>query len=482
MRYLFVHQNFPGQFLHLIRRLQAEGGHDIVFISEPNPNQIPGVRRVVYRPPEYPLEPIHPHAREWDRAVRRAELVAGVARNLKSLGFEPDVIVGHHGWGELLDLKLVFPGVPILGYFEFYYSPTGLDVGFDPEFPADDALRARIPSMNQINHAAIALGEHGHSPTRWQLTRYPPWARGGIRLLEEGVALDDLAPDPAARRRNLRIGDFTVGPRDRLVTYVARNLEPYRGYHTMMRALPSLLKRKDVKVVMVGGNDVSYGARLGSGSWRDHFLKEMEGKYDASRVLLPGQVPYPVYRGLLKRSDAHVYLTYPFVVSWSLREAMGAGCAIVAADVESVREFITDDDTGVLTPALDPEKLAGNVLGLLEDRHRSDALRHAARAWAEQHLRMEDYLDRYEALIAEITGPAAERQEKKAATKQAVTPPAVTPPAVTPKAAKPAARKPVVNKAVAKKPVARKPVATKAVARKPVAKKPSPKRKAARRR
>ncbi len=469
MRYLFVHQNFPGQFLHLIRRLLAQGGHDIVFISEPNPNQIAGVRRVVYRPPEYPLDPIHPHAREWDRAVRRAELVAGVARNLKSLGFEPDIIVGHHGWGELLDLKLVFPGVPILGYFEFYYSPTGLDVGFDPEFPADDVLRARIPSMNQINHAAIALGEHGNSPTRWQLTRYPQWARGGIRLLEEGVRLDDLAPDPAARRRSLKIGDFTVGPRDKLVTYVARNLEPYRGYHTMMRALPSLLKRKDVKVVMVGGDDVSYGARLASGSWRNHFLREMEGKFDASRVLLPGQVPYDVYRSLLKRSDAHVYLTYPFVVSWSLREAMGAGCAIVAADVESVREFITDDDTGVLTPALDPEKLARNVLALLEDRHRSDALRHGARAWAEQHLRMEEYLDGYEALIAEITGIETKPVAPGAVVKKPV-------------AKKPLVKKPIAKKSVATKPVAKRHVAKKAVAKKrAVTRKPAPRRKAARR-
>ena len=424
MRYLFVHQNFPGQFLHLVRRLLEEGGHDIVFISEPSTSQIPGVRRVVYRMPEYAQEAVHPHARDWDRAVRRAEAVAGVARNLKSLGFEPDIIIGHHGWGELLDLKPVFPGVPILGYFEFYYSLTDADVGFDPEFPSDEATRARIPSMNQVNHAAIALGEHGQSPTVWQLTRYPRWARGGIRLLEEGVRVDDLAPDPAARRRRFAIGDFVVEPRDRLVTYVARNLEPYRGYHVVVRALPSLLKRKDVKVVLVGGDDVSYGPRLTNGSWRDHFLKEMEGKYDASRVLLPGQVPYEVYRDLLRRSDAHVYLTYPFVVSWSLREAMAAGCAIVAADVEPVGEFIADGETGVMTPPLDPGKLADNVLGLLEDRHRAEALRHAARAWAEKHLRMESYLDAYQALIADITG--TETAPREASPKPAARPKAAT--------------------------------------------------------
>ncbi len=404
MRYLFVHQNFPGQFLHLIRRLREEGGHELVFISEPNNTQLAGVRRVVYGMPDYVVDAVHPHARDWDRAVRRAEQVAIVARNLKALGFKPDIIIGHHGWGELLDLNQVFPGVPILGYFEFYYGTDGADVGFDPEFPADAVQRLRIPGMNHVNHAALALGQHGQTPTRYQLTRYPAWAQPGIHLLEEGVSLDDLAPDPALRRRRFAIGDFTVGPGDRLVTYVARNLEPYRGYHTMLRALPSLLKRKDIKVVLVGGDEVSYGPRLATGSWRDHYLREMQGQYDTSRVLLPGQVPYDVYRGLLKRSDVHVYLTYPFVVSWSLREALGAGCALVAADVEPVREFITHGETGLLTPALDPAKLADNVLTLLEDRPLAEALRHRARAWAEQHLRMEAYLDAYQALIGQITG------------------------------------------------------------------------------
>lgn len=428
MRYLFVHQNFPGQFLHLIHRLLDQGGHDIVFISEPNETQIPGVRRVVYRMPEYNTDAVHPHARDWDRAVRRAEQVALVARNLKALGFTPDVIVGHHGWGELLDLDRVFPGVPILGYFEFYYHPDGADIGFDPEFPADEATRARILGMNQINHAAISLGQHGHSPTRYQWSRYPEWARPGIRLLREGVHLDELAPDPGARRAKLTIGDFTVGPRDKLVTYVARNLEPYRGYHVMVRALPSLLKRTDIKVVLVGGNEVSYGPKLATGSWRDHYLKEVAGKYDESRVLLPGQVPYETYRSLLKRSDAHIYLTYPFVVSWSLREAMAAGCAIVAGDVEPVREFITGGKTGVLTPPLDTARLVDNVLALLEDRHRAGALRVAARAWAGKHLRMDTYLDAYQALIREITATPAPGARPRRATVKAPASPRRSPP------------------------------------------------------
>jgi glycosyltransferase involved in cell wall biosynthesis len=295
--------------------------------------------------------------------------------------------------------------VPILGYFEFYYRINGQDVGFDPEFPVDERLLSRISAMNTINLLALSLEQHGHTPTRWQLERYPDWARGNIKLLPEGAPLDICKPDPGARKKSLEIAGFRIEPKDRLVTYVARNLEPYRGFHTMMRALAPLLKaRRDVKVVMVGGDDVSYGPRLADTTWRAHYQQEQAGRYDTGRVLFPGQVPYPVYLQLLQRSDCHVYLSYPFVASWSLREAMAAGCAIVGADVEPVREFITDGRTGLLTSCLDPAALAGRVQTVLGDERLNARLRAGARRHAERHLDMKQHLRAFEARIAEITG------------------------------------------------------------------------------
>jgi glycosyltransferase involved in cell wall biosynthesis len=264
---------------------------------------------------------------------------------------------------------------------------------------------SRINAMNTVNLLALSLEQHGHTPTRWQLERYPAWARAQINLLREGAQLDICKPDPKAHAKTLEIGDFRITPKDKLVTYVARNLEPYRGFHTMMRALPLLLKaRRDVKVVMVGGDDVSYGARLANTTWRAHFQQELAGKYDASRVLFPGQVPYAQYLRLLQRSDCHVYLSYPFVASWSLREAMAAGCAIVGADVEPVREFITDGRTGLVTSCLDPAALAGRVQTMLEDARLSTRLRAAARRHAERHLDMKQHLHAFETRIKEITG------------------------------------------------------------------------------
>ncbi len=405
MRFLFVHQNYPGQYLHIVRHLAKQGGHEIVFVSEPNKNAIPGVRRVYYNAPPLSRQNLAQGVREYDRAARRAEAVATMGHQLRQLGFTPDIIIGHHGWGELLNLPDVWPEAPLLGYFEFYYQHDGQDVGFDPEFPLAPNQLPRIRAMNVVNLLALALDQHGQTPTQWQLHRYPGWARSRIRVLPEGAHLDICKPDPQSRARPLTVGDFLIAPEHRLVTYVARNLEPYRGFHTMMRALPKLLAtRPDLRVVIVGGDDVSYGARLPNSTWRAHMQRELAGTYDASRVLMPGQVPYETYLSLLRRSDAHVYLSYPFVASWSLREALACGCVVVGADVEPVREFIQDGRNGVLTDCLDPTRLADTVLDLLENPTRADRLRRGARRWAERHLDMNRHIAAFEARIAELTG------------------------------------------------------------------------------
>lgn len=419
MKYLFVHQNFPGQYLHIVRHLVEDPANEVVFIAEPNQNAIPGTRRVYYQAPRTETKEAHPNARDYDMAARRAEAVASTATNLKRLGFRPDVIIGHHGWGELLNMPDVWSDVPILGYFEFYYRTDGQDVGFDAEFPTEATRFARIRAMNVVNLLALSLEQHGQTPTQWQLTRYPVWTHGQIKVLPEGAPLDRCAPDPSVRAEDLVIRDFRITPDEKLVTYVARNLEPYRGFHSMMRALPRLLaERSDVKVVIIGGDDVSYGARLANSTWREHFQKELSGKYDSARVMLPGQVPYETYLKLLKRSDCHVYLTYPFVASWSLREAMACGCAIVGSDVEPVAEFIEHERTGLLVNTLKPVEIADAILRVLEDQKLSARIRQRASKWAEQHLDMADYIAAFHARIGEITGingrPASGKPKSRA--------------------------------------------------------------------
>jgi glycosyltransferase involved in cell wall biosynthesis len=401
MRYLFVHQNFPAQFLHLLRHLAKQKQHELLFVTENKINHLAGVRKVVHGVPRIPTTDVHIDAREFELAMIRAAVVADTGRTLRGLGFVPDIIIGHHGWGELLNLQDVWPGAPMLGYHEYYYNAEGFDVGFDPEFPQPRDSFSRVRSKNAVNLLALTNPGRGFTPTLFQHSTYPDWARPNITVLPEGVNLDVCKPNPAIRQRMVTLGGYKVAPTDKLVTFVVRDLEPYRGFHIMMRALPRLLAaRPDVRVILVGGDAVSYGARVDKGTWRERMSDEIAGRADMKRVHFAGRVAYETYVKILQRSDAHVYLTYPFVASWSLREAMATGCALVVSDTAPVREFVRHRKTGLLVPFLQPDAVADAVLTLLEDTALATRLRHAARAWAEKNLDMGVYLAKFERLIA----------------------------------------------------------------------------------
>jgi glycosyltransferase involved in cell wall biosynthesis len=401
---LFVHQHFPGQYIHLVQHL-IRHGHRIVFIAEPSSFKIPQIQKVHYAAPS-PKVLHDPKLGEIDLAFQRANAVHAAALRLQNLGFVPDIIIGHHGWGELLRLPELFPETPMLGYLEFYYQFDKADAGFDPEFGRPSALT--IHAKNTINNIALALGKTSQTPTEWQRSTYPTWAQRQIQLVREGVDLGRCRPNPGAKMRTLKIGDLVIEPEDKLVTYVARNLEPYRGFHTVMRALPSVLaERPDVKVVLVGGDKVSYGFMPTEyACWRLAMLAEV--RVDPDRVSFPGTILYDDYLALLQRSDAHIYLTYPFVASWSLREALAIGCAIIGSDTVPVSEFITHGVNGLLTPCLDPCDLADAVLKVLEDADLSTKIRNQAHRFACDYLNIETTMKRYDEVIEEAIGKKVE--------------------------------------------------------------------------
>ncbi|MDE8345868.1 MAG: glycosyltransferase [Acidocella sp.] len=410
MNFLFVHQNFPGQYLHIVKSLVADnerrdGTHQIVFMTEPNNNNLVGVRKVTYAKPPISSPALHMDAREFDSATRRGEAAYRGALQIKALGFMPDVIIGHHGWGEILNLPDVFPGVPIIGYFEFFYKIEGSDVNYDPEFPMGTDRLASVRGKNAINLLSLSLEQFGQTPTKWQHSTYPKWAESHIRIIEEGVDLDRCKPNKNIKRSIVSVGDMSLSPDKKLITYVARNLEPYRGFHTFMRALPSILNsRPDVVVSIVGGDEISYGTAPSAGCWRDVLLKEVGHRLDRSRVHFFGKVSYDHHITLLQRSDAHVYLSYPFVASWSLREALAVGCLIIGGDTPTVTEFIKHGQNGIVVPTLDHNAISSAVLEILDDDKRAKKLRAGARSFAEKNLDIKEYLSKFRAYIEEVTG------------------------------------------------------------------------------
>lgn len=377
---LFVHQNCPGQFKHLAIRLSRESAHRVVFLSQPNQNRIPGIERIDYQPARQPAAQSHSYLRDTEAAVLNGQAVVRKCLELKAQGFVPDVMVGHNGWGETLYLKDVWPDRPLLSYFEFFYRTTDSDIDFDAEYPlsADDRLRAR--TRNAVNLLGLAGCDGGIAPTEWQRSRYPAEWQDKITVLHEGVDTGIVTPDPAAA---ITLGreQVTLSRADEVVTFSVRNLEPYRGFHVFMRTVPEIQRRRpNARIVVVGGDDVSYGRRAPGGTtWRKLLLQELEGRIDMRRIHFLGRIPYADYLRVLRVSQAHVYLTYPFVLSWSMLEAMSAGCLVIGSRTPPVEEVIEDGVNGLLVDFFDRDGIADRIDAVLDHADRMKDLRAAAR-------------------------------------------------------------------------------------------------------
>jgi glycosyltransferase involved in cell wall biosynthesis len=388
VKVLFVHQNFPGQFRHLAPALAARG-HEVSALAMRSglPPAWRGVRLTGYRAARGSTEGIHPWVGDFESKVIRGEAAFRAALAMRAQGYEPDVVVAHPGWGESLFLKEVWPRARLGIYCEFHYRAEGADVGFDPEFPArdpGDACRVRIKNVNNLLHFETA--DAGLSPTRWQADSFPAAFRPRISVVHDGIDTETVAPDPAAAFTFSAEGrTLSLGRGDEVITFVNRNLEPYRGYHVFVRALPEILARRPrAQVVIVGGDGVSYGARPPQGrTWKDLFFDEVKDRIDLRRVHFTGHLPYERYLALLQVSTVHVYLTYPFVLGWSLLEAMSAGCAIVASDTPPLREAISHGENGRLFGFFDRAALADEVCGLLADPAARARLGAAARQAAQ---------------------------------------------------------------------------------------------------
>ena len=388
MNILFIHQNFPGQFKFLAPAL-AQQGHTVVAMTmqKTEAKEWQGVKLVPYNASRGTTPKVHPWISDFETKTIRAEACFRAALQMKDDGFSPDVIVSHHGWGESLFLKDVWPNAKLAIYCEFYYHPHGADVGFDPEFPVKDegdVCRLRLKNLNNLLHFEVA--DAGISPTHWQASTFPEPFRSNITVVHDGIDTEAVAPN--ANVSLTLNGNIKLTRTDEVITFVNRNLEPYRGYHIFMRALPEMLKRRpQARVLIVGADDVSYGARPEEGKkWKDIFAAEVRPQIsdaDWTRVHFLGHIPYQHFIPLLQLSTVHVYLTYPFVLSWSLLEAMSVGCAIVASDTQPLREAVRQDETGRLVDFFDVPGLANEVCTLLDDPAAQARLGANARAFAQ---------------------------------------------------------------------------------------------------
>jgi glycosyltransferase involved in cell wall biosynthesis len=467
MKVLLIHQNFPGQYLYLAQYLRNMGGHEIVGIGEAKNikarGTLKGITTVGYPTPDPAGEKTHHYLQSTEAAVRRGQSVARSMLDLKKKGFIPDVNCVHPGWGEGFFVRDVFPAAPILTFCEFYFRAGQADLDFDPEFPEPPSRFYSIRLLNTPQLMSIVTSNACLCPTKWQASRYPEFIRENMHIIHDGVDTGYMQPAPEAKlvlmplqqpgesrvfgyylpsaepslaRRppqnppapqpekkeeqpdsnqitcilELAQGEtpggqpFTLTAQDKVISYIGRNLEPYRGFHIFLRALPELQKRHpDAHILIVGKDGVSYSPMLPEGqTYKARYLKEMEGKLDLSRIHFLGRIPYAALRAMYCVSSAHVYLTYPFVLSWSMLEAMSCQSLVVGSRTAPVEEIVRHGENGLLFDFFDREDLVRTVDMALREPEAYADLRLKARQTMVQGYELRDSLKKQYQLLQEL--------------------------------------------------------------------------------
>ncbi len=368
MKYLFIHQNFPAQFLDISRTLAADKKNEVLALRQvDNGVKVPGVGVLNYPLQRAPLPKQHPYLAEMEPKILRGEAVATAARQLKAKGWMPDVVIAHPGWGEALFIKEVFPESRLVCYCEYFYSRDGQDFNFDPEFQ-DNSFESlvRLKMKNSVFLQALQDADACWSPSEWQRGTFPEWAREKIKVINEGVDVGFFKPDPQASF-NITNKGIQLTAADEVITYAARSLEPARGFHVFMRALPTLLRRRpNAHVVIMGREQASYGPEpSGHRSWLKKLMSEVGSQLDPKRVHIVGFLPKAQYRAVLQVSSAHVYLTYPFILSWSVLDAQASGAPLVASNTGPLHEAVSPSGERFLFNFFETEDLVSKVEAVL---------------------------------------------------------------------------------------------------------------------
>ncbi|MBD2183828.1 glycosyltransferase family 4 protein [Aerosakkonema funiforme] len=410
MRILFLHPNFPAQFRHVATLLGKDPNNEVVFATkiENAEWQIPGVRKVLFKVSREARAETHHYVRFLENGVLHGQGMFRVAEQLKAEGFVPDVIYGHSGWGPTLFMKDAFPNSQLMCYFEWFYHAIGSDADFDPAEPlsVDDMARIRIKNAPIL--IDLYSCDWGISPTHWQKSQFPEEFHSKITVLHDGVDTDYFKPNPDAK---LILPNLDLSGVDEIVTYVGRGMEPYRGFPEFIESLAYVQERRpNCHVVIVGSDRVCYGRSLPNNeTYKDHMLKKVP--LDLSRIHFVGSLPYGLYLKVIQASSAHIYLTRPFVLSWSMIEAMSTGCLVIGSDTPPVREIIRDGENGLLVDFFSPKQIADRIDEVLDHPTRMAEIRQKARQTVLEQYSHDILLPRHIQLIEDVANRGLSPQQ-----------------------------------------------------------------------
>lgn len=395
MNIIFLHRNFPAQFKHVATELANNPDNNVIFITNNDELEIQGIKKIVYqikeKIPRKSNPYLDPYLKFYGEALSHAHAAAKSALRLKETGFKPDIIYGHD-WGPSMFMKDVFPDVPFLCYFDWFYNSEGADAGFD-KLPLDESKRAQIRCQNSHILQNLCSCYMGITATNWQKNQFPKEFHHKIKVLYDGIDTDVFKPNTNVtfliKDKNLKLSIS-----DEVITYATRGMEPYRGFPQFMLAVEKLLKQRPSSHFIIAGEDkVFYGEQLKDGTFKEVMLKNLD--IDSDRVHFVGKLPYDEYVKLLQISSAHVYLTYPFVLSWSMLDAMAVGCCVIASNTAPVQEMIKDNYNGLFFDFYNINQLIEKIGYALDNKECMQKIRENSRKTIIDNYALKDLLPKH---------------------------------------------------------------------------------------
>jgi glycosyltransferase involved in cell wall biosynthesis len=410
MQILFLHTNAPAQYRHLAIALARNPQNKIVFGTQNEDVNLQNIHKAIFNPSREVNPATHHYVRPFESAVLNGQAAYRMGEDLKAKGFVPDIICGHSGWGPTLFMKDIFPNSPLLCYFEWFYNAFNADSDFDPSDPLNADSVTKIRAKNASILLDLYSCDWGLSPTQWQKSQFPPEFQHKLTTLHDGVDTDFFQPVPKAK---LVLPNLDLSGVDELITYVGRGMEPYRGFPQFIESLPYILERRpNCHVVIVASERVCYGKPLPNGmSYKEFMLQQVP--LDLSRVHFVGTLPYGEYIKVLQASSVHIYLTRPFVLSWSMIEALSTGCLVLGSNTAPVTEVIRDGENGLLVDFFSPKQIADRVDEVLNHPTRMADIRQKARQTVLERYSLKALLPQQIQLIQDVANRSYQRWQNQ---------------------------------------------------------------------
>lgn len=386
MNILFLHRSFPAQFKYFASELAKDKNNRVVFITNSETYEIDGIEKIIYKPESTGIEEASPYIKGYTAAVNHAQAAAKEAQKLKEKGFEPDIIYGHSGWGVTLFMKDLFPKVPLICYFEWFANAEGADTGFGG-VEIDETQRAGVRCSNSQILIDLYSCDAGISPTQWQKSQFPKEYQNKIQVIHDGIDTEFFKPETNAEFLGFHA-------EDEVITYGTRGMELYRGFPQFMQAVEILLKKRpNLHVIIAGEDKVFYRGRLEKGTYKELMLEKLD--LDLERIHFVGALPYVDYLKMLQISSSHIYLTVPYVLSWSILEAMSCGCCVVASNTAPVLEVVKDNYNGILTDFFDINQIVEKIEFALDNKDKIKEIRNNARKTVVEKYNLEKILTKH---------------------------------------------------------------------------------------